>query len=239
MTPVRNTAGSGSIPDRVGTINAFDHPDDDGTAVDVVWSISDADDFSHYIVWAADQPISDLSVAWAAFGDDTTQCACLKINKQWIDEDYNPIELSISTALYGGDSILDASPQIIKPGIELFVVVTVHDLAGNVHLTDLPQASVIPVDNLQDVTAPLPLTDLELSDRPNAGGGALLLDFELSNESDVANYEVYAATWSFDAVGMGSNGPATPIAVLSRMPELPLTIDIVAGDTPVIAGQDI
>lgn len=239
VTPVRNTAGSGSIPDRVGTINAFDHPDDDGTAVDVVWSISDADDFSHYIVWAADQPISDLSVAWAAFGDDTTQCACLKINKQWIDEDYNPIELSISTALYGGDSILDASPQIIKPGIELFVVVTVHDLAGNVHLTDLPQASVIPVDNLQDVTAPLPLTALELSDRPNDGGGALLLDFELSNESDVANYEVYAATWSFDAVGMGSSGPATPIAVLSRMPELPLTIDIVAGDTPVIAGQEI
>ena len=239
VTPLRNTAGSGTTPDRVGTVNAFDHPDDDGTAIDVIWSISDADDFSHYIVWAADQPISDLSVAWAAFGDDDEKCACLKINKQWIDEDYNPIELSISTALYGGDSIIDSTPQIIKPDVELFVVVTVHDLAGNVYLTDLPQASVIPINNLQDVTAPAPLETLELYDRPNDDGSALLLDFELSNESDVASYEVYAATWSFDAVGMGSTGPATPVAVLSRLPELPLTIEIVAGDTPVIAGQEI
>ena len=65
VTPLRNTAGSGSIPDRVGTVNAFDHPDDDGTAIDVIWSISDADDFSHYIVWAADKPLTDLSIAWA------------------------------------------------------------------------------------------------------------------------------------------------------------------------------
>tara|TARA_B110000483_G_scaffold56604_1_gene70791 strand:- start:3031 stop:5967 length:2937 start_codon:yes stop_codon:yes gene_type:complete len=239
VTPLRNTAGSGTTPDRVGSVNAFDHPDDDGTAIDVIWSISDADDFSHYIVWAADQPISDLSVAWAGFGDDDGKCACLKINKQWIDEDYNPIELSISTALYGGDSILDATPQIIKPGVELFVVVTVHDLAGNVYLTDLPQATVIPINNIEDVTAPAPLETLELYDRPNDDGSALLLDFELSEASDVANYEIYAATWSFDAVGMGSTGPSTPVAVLSRLPELPLTINIVAGDTPVIAGQEI
>ena len=239
VTPLRNTAGSGTTPERVGTVNAFDHPDDDGTAIDVIWSISDADDFSHYIVWAADQPISDLSVAWAAFGDDDEKCACLKINKQWIDEDYNPIELSISTALYGGDSILDATPQIIKPDVELYVVVTVHDLAGNVYLTDLPQATVTPINNLQDVTAPAPLETLELYDRPNDDGSALLLDFELSDESDVAAYEVYAATWIFDAVGTGTTGPSTPIAVLSRLPELPLTIDIVAGDTPVIAGQEI
>ena len=239
VTPLRNIAGGSTTPDRVGTVNAFDHPDDDGTAIDVIWSISDADDFSHYIVWAADQPISDLSIAWAAFGDDEGKCACLKINKQWIDEDYNPIELSISTALYGGESIIDATPQIIKPDVELFVVVTVHDLAGNVYLTDLPQATVIPINNLDDVTAPAPLETLELYDRPNDDGSALLLDFELSDESDVASYEIYAATWSFDAVGMGSTGPATPVAVLSRLPELPLTIEIVAGDTPVIAGQEI
>jgi len=239
VTPLRNIAGGSTTPDRVGTVNAFDHPDDDGTAIDVIWSISDADDFSHYIVWAADRPISDLSIAWAAFGDDEGKCACLKINKQWIDEDYNPIELSISTALYGGDSIIESTPQIIKPDVELFVVVTVHDLAGNVYLTDLPQATVIPINNLQDVTAPAPLETLELYDRPNDDGSALLLDFELSNESDVASYEIYAATWSFDAVGMGSTGPATPVAVLSRLPELPLTIEIVAGDTPVIAGQEI
>tara|TARA_B100001093_G_scaffold516803_1_gene596502 strand:+ start:46591 stop:54879 length:8289 start_codon:yes stop_codon:yes gene_type:complete len=239
VTPLRNTAGTGGTPDRVGSVEAFDHPDDDGTAVDVVWTISDADDFSHYIVWAADQPISDLSIAWAAFGDDEGACACLKINKQWIDEDYNPIELSISTALYGGESIVDAVPGIIQPDIELFVVVTVHDLAGNVHLTDLPMASVIPVDNLQDTTAPNILESVDLYDRPNDDGSALLIDFELSEASDVAAYEIYAATWSFDSIGIGSTGPTSPIATLSRMPELPFTIDVVAGDTPVIAGQEI
>ena len=239
VTPLRNNAGSGTIPDRVNSINAFDHPDDDGTAIDVIWSISDADDFSHYIVWAADRPLSDLSVAWAAFGDDENECACLKINKQWIDEDFNPIELSISTALYGGDSIVDATPQIIKPDVELYVVVTVHDLAGNVHLTQLPQATVIPINNLQDVTAPGVISSLNLYDRPNDDGSALMLEFDLSNESDVAGYEIYAATWSFDAVGLGSSGPATPIASLSRLPDLPLTIDLVAGDTPVVAGQEI
>ncbi|MBT5595231.1 MAG: hypothetical protein HOJ60_06840 [Euryarchaeota archaeon] len=242
VTPLRNIAGGGTTPDRVGAVNAFDHPDDDGTAIDVIWTISDADDFSHYIVWAADQPISDLSVAWAAFGDDDDKCACLKINKQWIDEDYNPIELSISTALYGGNGqagIIDATPQLIKPDVELYVVVTVHDLAGNVYLTDLAQATVTPINNLQDVTAPAPLETIGLYDRPNDDGSALLLDFELSGESDVATYEVYAATWTFDAVGMGTTGPSTPIAILSRLPQLPLTIDIVAGDTPVIAGQEI
>tara|TARA_Y100000766_G_scaffold112496_1_gene96451 strand:- start:41069 stop:49372 length:8304 start_codon:yes stop_codon:yes gene_type:complete len=239
VTPLRNTAGSGSVPDRVNAVNAFDHPDDDGTLIDVIWSISDADDFSHYIVWVADRPISDLSAAWAAFGDDEGLCGCLKVNKQWIDEDYNPIELPISTALYGGNSIIDAVPEIIKPDIELYVVVTVHDLAGNVHLTNLPQAVVVPINNLQDVTAPAPLSNLNLYDRPNDDGSALLLDFELSNESDVATYEVYAATWSFDAIGMGSTGPATPIATLSRLPDLPLTIEVVAGDTPVIEGLEI
>ena len=239
VTPLRNTAGSGTTPDRVDSINAFDHPDDDGTAIDVIWSISDADDFSHYIVWAADKPLSDLSVAWAAFGDDPAVCACLKINKQWIDEDLNPIELSISTALYGGDSIVDSTPQIIKPDIELFVVVTVHDLAGNVHLTQLPQASVIPINNVQDITAPEVISSLNLYDRPLDDGSALLLEFELSNESDVAGYDIYGATWSFDAVGLGSSGPATPIATLPRLPELPLTIEVVAGDTPVVEGLEI
>ena len=42
VTPFRNTVGSGSAPSRIGIINAFDHAEDDGTAIDVVWSISDA-----------------------------------------------------------------------------------------------------------------------------------------------------------------------------------------------------
>ena len=116
-TPLRNTIGSGGTPDRIASVNAYDRPNDDGTAIDVVWTISDADDFSHYIVWVADQPVTDLSGAWAAFGDDPDKCGCLMIDKQWIDEDKNPIQLTISTALYSPPtSMMDitmAAPQLI------------------------------------------------------------------------------------------------------------------------------
>jgi len=243
VTPLRNTAGTGTIPDRISTVQAFDHPDDDGTAIDVLWSISDADDFSHYTVWAADQPIADLTTAWAAFGQDPDRCGCLKINKQWVDEAFNPIEITLTSALYSGTTnmmdLSSATPQLIQPGIELFVVVTVHDLSGNVHLTDLVEATVTPIDNEQDTEAPPRLESLELVDRPSDDGSALLLDFELSDASDVGSYEVYAATWSFTSVGTGTLGPSTPIAILERSPDLPLTIDLVAGDTPVIPGQEI
>lgn len=243
VTPLRNTAGSGTTPERIASVQAFDHPDDDGTAIDVVWSISDADDFSHYTVWAADQPLTDLSSAWAAFGENTELCGCLKVNKQWVDEDFNPIEITLTSALYGSQSnmmdITQATVQEIQPNVNLYVVVTVHDLAGNVHLTDLVQATATPIDNELDIDPPARLETLDLFDRPTDDGSALLLDFELSQASDVGTYEVYAATWSFTSVGVGTLGPSTPIATLDRSPDLPLTIDLVAGDTPVIPGQEI
>ena len=242
-TPLRNTIGSGGTPDRIASVNAYDHPNDDGTAIDVVWTISDADDFSHYIVWVADQPVTDLSGAWAAFGDDPDKCGCLMIDKQWIDEDKNPIELTISTALYspptGMMDITMATPQLIQPDIELFVTVTVHDIKGNVHLTNLPQASVTPINNIVDTEPPERLTQIELYDRPNDDGTGLLLNFELSDASDVGSYEIYAASTSFTTVTPGSGGPITPIATLERKPELPLLIEIVAGDMPVVTGLEV
>ena len=242
-TPLRNSIGSGGTPDRVASVNAYDHADDDGTAIDVVWTISDADDFSHYIVWVADQPVTDLSGAWAAFGDDPDKCGCLMINKQWIDEDKNPIELTISTALYSPDNnmmdITMSTPQLIKPDVELFVTVTVHDIKGNVHLTNLPQASVVPINNIVDTEPPERLSVVEIYDRPSDDGTALLLDFELSEASDVGSYEVYAASNPFTSVLPGGGGPITPIATLDRNPELPLMIEIVAGDMPVVTGLEV
>ena len=242
-TPLRNSIGSGGTPDRIASVNAYDHADDDGTAIDVVWTISDADDFSHYIVWVADQPVTDLSGAWAAFGDDPDKCGCLMINKQWIDEDRNPIELTISTALYSPPTnmmdITMSTPQLIKPNIELFVTVTVHDIKGNVHLTNLPQASVVPINNIVDTEPPVRLSVVDIYDRPNDDGTALLLDFELSEASDIGSYEVYAASNPFTSVLPGGGGPITPIATLDRNPELPLIIEIVAGDMPVVTGLEV
>ncbi len=242
-TPISNSDGFGGTPDRVGSVNAYDHANDDGTAIDVVWTISTADDFAHYIVWVADQPVTDLSGAWAAFGDDPAKCGCLKIDKQWIDEDKNPIQLTISTALYGDNgnfaSLTQTTPELIKPDIELFVTVTVHDIKGNVHLNDLPQAAVTPINNLQDTEPPIRLDDVNLEDRPNDDGTGLLLDFSLSEASDVGSYEIYASTNPFTSVIPGGGGPTTPIATLNRNPELPFLIETVAADMPVITGLEI
>jgi len=165
------------------------------------------------------------------------------IDKQWIDEDKNPIELTISTALYSPPtSMMDlttATPQLIQPDIELFVTVTVHDIKGNVHLTTLPQASVTPINNIVDTEPPERLTEIELYDRPNDDGTGLLLNFQLSDASDVGSYEIYAASNSFSTVKPGSGGPITPIATLDRNPELPLLIEIVAGDMPVVTGLEV
>ena len=242
-TPVDNSGGAAMPPNRIESIQAYDHPNDDGTAIDVVWSISDAGDFSKYVVWAADKPVDDVGYLWQAYGDDPAYCGCIVIDKQWIDEDKNPIELTLNTALYGAATQSDQfgpsdTPQLIQPGIELFVTVTVHDLQGNVYTDSLLSASVVPINNFEDTTPPARLDDITLSDRPMDDGSALHLDFELSSASDVYQYEVYAASWVFTSVGVGADGPNEPIVTLERNPELPFTISELAGDLPVLPGQE-
>ncbi len=242
-TPIDNSDGAAMPPTRIESIQAYDHPEDDGTAIDVVWSISDAGDFSKYVVWAADKPVDDIGYLWNAYGDDPAYCGCIVIDKQWIDEDKNPIELTLNTALYGLGTQSNQfgpsdTPQLIKPGIELFVTVTVHDLQGNVYTDSLLSASVVPINNFEDTTPPARLDDITLKDRPMDDGSALHLDFELSSASDVYQYEVYAASWAFTSVGVGADGPNEPIVTLERNPELPFTISELAGDLPVIPGQE-
>ncbi|MGB1587507.1 MAG: hypothetical protein ACPHJD_01685 [Poseidonia sp.] len=241
VTPFQNTVGQGTTPPRITSLLAFDHADDDGTAIDVVWEPSTIEDFASYTVWVANVPVTDLSLAYASFGTNPDACGCFTFNKQWIDERTNPIELTLSNALYvpEGSPITAGEPGLIQPDIELFVAVTVHDLKGNVFLTDLTQAKVKPIDNLNDNTAPDRLTDLQLSDRPNDDGGALLLEFALSEADDIQAYEVYGAAYDFGTSVTGQNQQFIPIATLGRNPTLPLTIDVVTGDIPVIAGQEI
>ena len=243
-TPLDNSNGAAMPPTRIENIQAYDHPDDDGTAIDVVWTVSDAGDFSHYIVWAADKPVDDVGYLWNAYGDDPANCGCIMIDKQWIDEDKNPIELTLNTALYGAATQQDDqfgpsdTPKLIQPGTELFVTVTVHDVQGNVYTDSLLSASVIPVNNFEDTTPPPRLDNISLSDRPMDDGSALHLEFELSPASDVIQYDVYAASWSFTSVGVGADGPNAPLMTLDRNPDLPLTISELAGDLPVLPGQE-
>ena len=242
-SPLQNVVGQGGTPPRITSLMAYDHANDDGTAIDVVWEPSTVEDFASYTVWVANVPVEDLSLAYAAFGNNPDACGCFTFNKQWIDERTNPIELTLSTALIvpSGGSLSDGAPGLIQPNVELFVAVTVHDLKGNVHLTELTQATVTPVDNVNDNTAPDRLTDITLTDRPNDDGKALLLSFELSEADDASKYLVYAETYDFEGmVGReGTQLALNPIAVLERSPPLPLVIDVVAGDVPVVAGQKV
>ena len=242
--PLQNVVGQGTTPPRITSLMAFDRPNDDGTAIDVVWEPSTVEDFASYTVWVANAPVEDLSFAYAAFGTDESLCGCFSFNKQWIDERTNPIEIPLSNALYTSenDDLTQGVPGLIQPGVELFVAVTVHDLRGNVHLTDLTQATVTPVDNINDNTAPDRLTDLTLRDRPNDDGSALLLEFELAEEDDIAAYVVFADTYDFGGVvGQQTNLANDPlwVAELDRNPDLPLVIERVGRDTPVQAGQEI
>ena len=194
-------------------------------------------------MWVSNVPVEDLSLAYAAFGNNPDACGCFSFNKQWIDERTNPIELTLSTALLvpSGGVLSDGVPGLIQPDVKLFVAVTVHDLKGNVHLTELTQATVTPIDNINDNTAPSRLTDITLVDRPNDDGSALLLSFELSEADDAWEYMVYAETYNFEGkVGReGTQLALNPITTLDRSPTLPLVIDVVAGDVPVIPGQEI
>ena len=65
-----------------------------------------------------------------------------------------------------------------------------------------------------------------------------MLEFELSQDSDVAYYEVYAAAFSFTSVGQ-SGTVKTPIATLDRNPSLPLTIEILAFDALVVPNTPV
>jgi hypothetical protein len=74
---------------------------------------------------------------------------------------------------------------------------------------------------------------------PNDDGSAIFVDFDLSDASDISSYEIYGATWAFSDVSVGGDGPTTPLFVLNRAPELPVRIELLAGDTPILAGLDI
>ena len=77
------------------------------------------------------------------------------------------------------------------------------------HLTDLTQVTVTPIDNINDNTAPERLTDLRLNDRPNDDGRALL-SITLSDADDVASYHVFAASYDFGAAWWANRVATSP-----------------------------
>ena len=238
VTPFVNNLNGPSEPERISELSAYDHPDDDGTAIDISWAPSQVDDFDFYVVWVSEYPLNDLTETWDRAGTEPGICGCIVMDKQWIDTEKSPIELTLNTALYGGNNLATSIPQLIMPDVQLYVAITVHDVKGNVHLDNLNTATATPIDNLADTTPPERLSGLNLYDRAGDDGTAVMLEFELSQDSDVAYYEVYAAAFTFTSVGQ-SGTVKSPVATLDRTPTLPLTIDILVFDTLVVPNTPV
>lgn len=219
VIPFRNVIDEGLAPDRLVDVKAFDHPEDDGRAIDVVFSPSDADDFDHYLIWTFTEEITNVS-AWYNDGVFIGEVAVLRIDTQLIDTEGSPFEITLNEALHKDD---DGTWSVvaIEDGMTVYAMVTVHDLRGNVHLDGLTEAAALAVDNLADREAPDRIEDLVATDRPEDDGSAVLLEFLPSTASDVAAYEVYALSAPFNRVSES----ATPSLVLDRTPEFPVTVE--------------
>ncbi len=245
-TPFKTPGMEATKPDRVTFLDAWDVADDDGSAINVGWASSEADDFSHYIIWASSAPVDDLRDAWELFGDDPAKCACITVSNQWIGDKETPLTVVMNKAIYSeslhDDKLLNAEVLDIQPDETLYVTVTVHDIKGNVWLNELPWVEVIPVDNRDDMEAPDRLTDLELVDRPGDDGTSLELSFEKSTSSDVMKYAIYADTYDFNEVG-SANTPSEPIFIIERdtnqwnfgsIPNMPIIVDRLSSGEEII-----
>ncbi|RJU82528.1 MAG: hypothetical protein DWC09_02125 [Candidatus Poseidoniales archaeon] len=231
--PIDNLNSEVLPPDRISNIEVFDTPNDDGTSIDISWPVSDADDFGYYTVWIADRPLVSVASLWNEYGTNPDLCGCVVIDKQWVDENKEPIDLSANSGLYYASDVSGNTINVstlIQPNTKLYVTVTVHNSDGVAHLTGLLNPSVTPINNLQDDVAPQRIENLTLEDRPLDDGTGLNLEFELSTESDIFEYQVYAAPFDFTSVGDGSNGPLTPVLITDRAPDFPLSITQLTGD---------
>ena len=178
-------------PDLVTGLLAWDHPSDDGTAIDVRWDRSIADDFSHYTVWASDYPLDDLTLI-SSICEDSGQCGLTTIDQRQIGNSPQ-LEVTISRALYGTEADGLVSEEIV-PLVPLYVTVTVHDIAGNVQLTDLGENMVLvtPLDNRGDLSPPDRIPAPSLLDRSPDSGDGVIVDFAHSTAPDIGEYWIYA-----------------------------------------------
>ncbi len=179
-----------SPPEKVEGLIAWDHPSDDGSSIDIMWNRSTADDFSHYTIWVSEYPLNDLIEINQHCQE--IECNLIIINQRQIENSLQ-LEITVNNALYGND-ISSLYSSIIVPSIPLYVAVTVHDIAGNVYLTNLDEhiTLVNPIDNRGDTSPPNRLEAPILKDRNPDSGDGMFVEFSQSIESDISEYWIYA-----------------------------------------------
>ena len=227
-TPIANTQGQGQAPPRVEGLSAWDHPDDDGTAIDIVWNRSLAADFSHYVIWVSDYPLNDLTEIWAECSDDLAACGLLEIDQRQIGGALQ-LQITVTTALYGS-TVDTLSSEPIVPSIPLYVTITTHDILGNVHLTGMQEHMVLvsPLDNRGDISPPDRLGKPILEDRSPDNGDGMFVTFPESEASDIGEYWIFAAAGApFDSIGN-----MEPAMVVARSAQLPVLLESLSGGQP-------
>ena len=227
-TPMSNIAGQGQPPDRVEGLSAWDHPDDDGTAIDILWNRSLSPDFSHYVIWVSDYPLDDLTDICEMCSDDLAGCGLLEIDQRQIGGALQ-LEITVTTALYGS-TVDTLSPQTIVPLTPLYVTITTHDIQGNVHLTDMSDHLVLvaPLDNRGDISPPNRLAAPMLEDRAPDDGDGMFVLFPESDASDLGEYRIYAAAGS----PFSSLGNMEPVMILGRDAEMPVLLETLSDGQP-------
>jgi len=208
---VQNTVGV-DPPPRVEDLQAWDHAEDDGTAIDVQWAPSEVNDFAYYVVWASEHPVDNVAFKWMQCEEDPPSCGLLVINQQ--RQSWNsPLNIVLEKALYGGTTLEEATASDIVPNTPIWVTVTIHDIKGNAFMTNLGDhmTLVTPIDNSGDVIAPDRLPEPDVVDRPDDNGDALLVSFQASDESDLDHYEIYA-----DTIPFGEVGARSPAMIVNR-----------------------
>ena len=219
-TPQASENGSSSAPDRVEGLIAWDHPDDDGTKIDIVWNRSTAPDFDFYTVWVSEYPLSDVTEMSEKCENGVISCSNIVIDQRQIGG-LLQLQMTVDRAMYGAtlETLVTSS---IYPDVPLYVAVTVHDIKGNVYLSGLEDhiSIVTPVDNRGDITPPDRLSPPILEERLADDGDGMLVTFQESVASDLYEYHIFADVVPFaDATNM------EPVMVVDRNSELPVTIE--------------
>jgi len=119
-------------------------------------------------------------------------CELLVINQRQIENSLK-LEVTINKALYGNEPSVLFSDEI-RPSIPLYVTVTIHDIAGNVQLSNLDENVVVvtPIDNRGDIYPPDRMNSPILTDRSPDSGDGMFVEFAQSEFSDVTEYWIYA-----------------------------------------------
>ena len=233
-TAIQDNSGGIDPPPRVEGLAAWDHPDDDGTAIDVEWTATNVDDFSFYVVWVSEHSVAEVAMKWVECKNDPASCGLLVIRqqRQGLSE---VMRVNMTTALYG-NNLANSTAATISAGEPLWVTITTHDVKGHAFLTRLSDhmVQVTPIDNRGDVIPPDRLVAPEVWDRPDDSGDGLMVNFAKSSASDLDHYAIYADTIPVDDVT-----GREPAKLVDRNVDGPIEIEMLSNGQKIDPGVTI